>query len=67
MKEKTPFHLFGGKITDFISKEEKNFEQKHLKAYLKGKKYFRHGFKTLSESGHRVPAWFETKIINPEA
>lgn len=34
---------FGGKTEDFESKEEKLFEQAHLKAYLKGRDTFRHG------------------------
>jgi len=35
---------FGGKIDGFISSLEEAHEKRHLKAYLKGKKYFRHGF-----------------------
>jgi len=44
---------FGGKISDFKDKSEKDYEQKHLKAYLKGFKFFRHGFETNGE-----PAYF---------
>jgi hypothetical protein len=49
MKNK-PFYLsdehtrsFGGKTEGFDSHEEKMFEKKHLKAYLKGKKIFTYG------------------------
>lgn len=50
---------FGGKLVDFASRAEQNFEKKHLNAYLKGKKWFRYGFKTVR--GMRVPAIFEVK------
>ena len=35
--------VFLGKIDNFSSKKEKNFEIKHLRAYLKGKQYFTFG------------------------
>ncbi len=35
---------FGGKIDNFETKEERNFQKKHLRAYLKGNSHFRHGF-----------------------
>ena len=35
-----PKRRFKGKIDNFESKEERNFEKKHLKAYLRGDKYF---------------------------
>lgn len=35
---------FGGKTENFKSKEEQRFEQKHLKAYLRGDKTFKYGF-----------------------
>ena len=35
---------FGGKLENFKDKAEKRFEQAHLKAYLKGRKTFNHGF-----------------------
>lgn len=35
---------FGGKLDGFISSLEEAHEKRHLKAYLKGDKYFRHGF-----------------------
>lgn len=38
---------FLGKTKDFESKEERNFEKAHLKAYLKGKKFFNHGFEII--------------------
>lgn len=34
---------FGGKIENFESREESNFEKKHLKAYLKGDMLFSFG------------------------
>lgn len=54
---------FGGKLVDFTSRAEQNFEKKHLDAYLKGKKYFRYGFKTVESLGKqfRIPAMFEVK------
>lgn len=42
IKDKTR-RKFLGKINNFISKEEANFEDKHLRSYLKGKKYFSYG------------------------
>ena len=39
---------FGGKINNFESKGEQEFEKRHLKAYLKGHKNFRCGFRTNS-------------------
>lgn len=53
---------FGGKTTGFIDKlndqgdiiqtwkEERNIEQKHLRAYLKGRTKFRIGFNSKGES-----------------
>lgn len=35
---------FGGKTEGFKNKEEQRFEQKHLKAYLRGDKIFKHGY-----------------------
>jgi hypothetical protein len=53
MKNK-PFYLsdehtrsFGGKTEGFESREEAIREKKHLKAYLKGKKTFIHGFESI--------------------
>lgn len=34
---------FLGKVKDFSSDEERDLEQRHLKAYIKGRKYFRDG------------------------
>lgn len=52
MKNK-PFYIsdeydrsFGGKLSDFESRDEAMREKKHLKAYLAGKKVYRHGYKT---------------------
>lgn len=41
---------FLGKTEEFISKEEQRFEQKHLKAYLKGHNTF-----TFGRDEHRNP------------
>ena len=39
---------FGGILnTTGFSKEQRNFEKKHLKAYLKGWKEFSFGFRTM--------------------
>lgn len=38
---------FGGKLNGFESRDEAMKEKKHLKAYLKGKSFYRHGFKTV--------------------
>ena len=48
---------FGGKINDFSSKGEQEFEKRHLKAYLKGSKQFRCGYITNS-NGMREENWF---------
>jgi hypothetical protein len=52
MKNK-PFYLsdehtrsFGGKLNGFETRDEAMKEKKHLKAYLAGKKIYRHGYKT---------------------
>lgn len=67
MKEK-PYSIsddhrrsFGGKLSGFESKDEAMREKKHLKAYLKGKKFYRHGFKTIelkeNEMVEAMPNW----------
>jgi hypothetical protein len=38
---------FGGKVTGFESRDEAMREKKHLKAYLKGHKVYKHGWKTV--------------------
>lgn len=50
---------FLGKTEDFVDKEEQRFEQKHLKAYIKGKTQFRYGYETIN--GQRFPAWHRVK------
>jgi len=67
---------FGGKTKNFEDKldengkiiktwkEERTFEQKHLKAYLQGREFFRHGF-TKDEHGYSHPNWFMVKRIDP--
>ena len=55
---------FGGKTKDFTSKEEKAFEQKHLKAFLRGDVFFRYGYEK-DEHGKTIypltPKWFKVK------
>lgn len=53
MKNK-PFYIsdehtrsFGGKTSDFENRDEAMKEKKHLKAYLAGKKTYRHGFESV--------------------
>lgn len=58
-KDEVLVRRFGGKISGFKDNAEANFEKKHLKAYLKGDKYFRHGFK--DEDDIRVPAYHKVK------
>lgn len=41
--------IFKGKLDNFTSKEERNFEKKHLKAYLRGDKYFFFGVDAKGE------------------
>ena len=69
---------FGGKTKDFIDskdengvvtqtwKQERAFEQKHLKAYLQGREYFRHGFIKDETNGRTQPQWHVVKRVNPE-
>ena len=47
---------FLGKTEDFNSRDEEAFEKKHLKAYLRGHKEFRHLYNL--EKGRTVPAWY---------
>jgi len=75
MKRK-PFYLsdehtrsFGGKLNGFENRDEAMKEKKHLKAYLAGKKAYRHGFETkkieLGEHSfdQRIPVIHEVKEI----
>ena len=50
---------FLGKLENFIDKEDKALEKKHLKAYLRGYTSFRHGYKTVNSL--RVPKWFNVQ------
>lgn len=52
---------FGGKINNFKDKAERAFEDKHLKAYLKGHEKFTFGFKTVGNK--REAIWFDVKEI----
>lgn len=49
---------FGGKTEGFESKGEQRFEQKHLKAYLKGYQRFRFGYLVNGEV-----AWYKVNEI----
>lgn len=49
---------FGGTLTGFKSKEEANFQKKHLKAYLKGCKMFRDGYSFDPETKMKHINWF---------
>lgn len=52
---------FGGKLTDFNDKQERAFENKHLKAYLRGDKLFQYGYRD-GKMG-REPAVFAVKEV----
>lgn len=41
---------FLGKLTGFSSPEEKNYEQRHLKAYIKGQQLFNYGFEGVGRN-----------------
>jgi hypothetical protein len=69
-----PFYLsddhtrsFGGKLNGFENRDEAMKEKKHLKAYLAGKKIYRHGYETKKiEIGdrsfeQRVPVFHDVK------
>ncbi len=49
---------FGGKTENFTDKRERAFEQKHLKAYLKGWERFRYGFDINGS-----PKWHTVKEV----
>jgi len=53
---------FLGKTEGFLNNEEKLFEKAHLKAYLKGKKRFNHGFeKGRDLRGNLIPTTHPVK------
>jgi hypothetical protein len=49
---------FGGKTENFVDNKERNFEKAHLKAYLAGKKQFKHGFDLMKN-----PVTHPVKVI----
>lgn len=51
-----PAREFKGKLSGFRSNEERNFEKKHLKAYLKGETLFQFGRDHLGK-----PMYFKVK------
>jgi len=57
-KEPEKKKSFGGKLVDFKDAEERAFEQKHFKAYLRGDTKFAHG---RDDSGR--PIYHPVKII----
>ena len=66
MKQKVLWdRKFLGKLKDFDSEEERKFEQKHLRAYLKGKQYFKYGKMSQPVPGtglwQDVDAYYEVK------
>lgn len=62
-----PTRSFGGILNEFKDAEEKAFQQKHLRAYLNGWEYFRHGYTDyvdpITQATYRIPAWFKTDEI----
>ncbi len=50
---------FEGKLTGFKNNNERNFETKHLRAYIKGHRQFQHGY--YYEHGVRYPAMFKVQ------
>ena len=60
--EKELRRRFGGKTANFKAKTEKAFEQKHLRAYLKGHERFRMGFNSLTGE----PNWYKVHYLNKE-
>ena len=57
---------FLGKLKDFSSKEEQRLENKHLKAYIKGQKYYKDGtykdvFNPATGLYERLPNLIEVK------
>ncbi len=53
---------FGGRTENFKDKSEQAFEKKHLKAYLKGHKYFYHGKYINGEDiRHEVKVIYKTE------
>jgi len=59
---------FLGKLTDFTSPQERAFEKKHLKAYIRGHQFFTFGFKEeqMGEMKIRIPAHYpvQQQLIN---
>lgn len=52
---------FLGKIDNFVDKQEKAYEKKHLKAYLKGDKKFLVGHKPNAITGIIEPEYHDVK------
>lgn len=51
--------IFGGKTADFKDENERAFEKKHLRAYLKGHTRFTHG---IDKEGNKI--WHRVIRIN---
>jgi hypothetical protein len=50
---------FGGKLSGFINTAEEQFEKRHLRAYIKGRKWFQCGFKADPTTGRKIPQFYE--------
>ena len=50
---------FGGKLSGFSSKAERNFQKAHLEAYLHGNQAFRFGF----DAETNKPLWWAVKEV----
>jgi len=61
IEEKAP-RKFLGKTSSFLNKKERNSEKKHLKAYLRGNKYWANGFFDLKQG--KFPNWELVKQEN---
>jgi len=53
---------FGGKLTGFKNTAERNFEKAHLRAYLRGRRWFAHGFRT-NKQGERQGDYYSVRVI----
>lgn len=53
-KENEKRRSFGGKIDNFENDVERNFEKKHLRAYLKGFQLFKFGLNAITKRPNMV-------------
>lgn len=60
-EEKILSRSFDGKLDNFENAYERHFEQKHLKAYLKGKPTFTYGRTYMKDDqGNQTGMWYPT-------